>query len=517
MKRQPWCSFALSGVSLTDFGLEIPSPFCSLSLSNSEIQSVTSWTLNVIVGGEDKRKINIAAFEALLYSAAQAASAYKDSQGIPVSFAFGWLGENGGIEEYISYQGFTLQFKVSTTGLYMRYEITGFASLAVQCSMPVIRIPEVQGFVQPSAVVEGLAKALKATSYYELDIDHNDVPTLILHGAMTTSFNKYVRGTFDGTDDYESFPGLVRLAKSYNGSRDSAGVAPPYRKLSQILNNISVSSVDSFLKKSLTDTTPQSNSFSYWVDEPTMTRPGVIHFKSNAGLMTNHVSDALVYGTPETNILSISGSYNGVAYNMTDMKFEQVGFTVDASGGLIIQDAEVVNSWSSSLAEVFQTVDIINDVNAIATQFSGEFVIQIPGSVKKYEIAQPVSLVVMSGNTLSPISGVYNIISVAHQVSSTFITTLKIQRLTMSSANQVAASQGIYVSGSSYYPSSSYSTTSNIISPHFVDFGELFPNFEHMYIGNNAGGPGTPSTSGYGHPLGYGGGGIGGGGGGGRR
>ena len=64
----------LSGVSLTDFGLEIPSPFTSLQLSNSEIASVTSWTLNCIVGGDDKRKVNIAAFEALLYSAAQAAS-----------------------------------------------------------------------------------------------------------------------------------------------------------------------------------------------------------------------------------------------------------------------------------------------------------------------------------------------------------------------------------------------------------------------------------------------------------
>lgn len=485
MKRQPWVNFLLAGVTLTDFGLEIPSPFVSLSLSNSEIASVTSWSLNCIVGGDDKKKVNIAAFEALLYSAAQAASSYADSQGIPVSFAFGWLNENGAVEEYISYQGFTLQFKVSTTGLYMKYEITGFASLAVQSSMPVLRIPEVSGFVQPSAVVEGLARSAKATSYYELDIDHNDVPTLITHGAMTTSFNNYVRGTFDGTDDFDSFPGLLRLSKSYNGSRDAAGVAPPYRKLSQILNNHSITPVENFLKKSLTDTTPQATSFSYWVDEPTMTRPGVIHYKCNAGLLTNHIKDALIYGTPETNVLSLSGSYNGVAYNMTDMRFSQVGFTVDGSGSTIVQDAQVVNSWSSSLAEVFQTVDIINDVNAIASQFSGDFVVQIPGSVKRYEIAQPVSLVVMSGNTLSPISGVYNIVSVAHQISTDFITTLKIQRLTMSSANQVASGQGIYVSGTNYYPTNSYGTTKNIISPYKVDFGVMHPNFEHMYISNN--------------------------------
>lgn len=484
MKKQSWVSFSLGGVSLTDFGLEIPSPFASLSISNSEIASVTSWTLNVVVGGDSKKKVNVAAFEALLYSAAQSASGYKNSQGIPVSFSFGWQDENGGIIDYISYQGFTLQFRVSTTGLYMKYEVSGFASLAVQSSMPVLRIPELSGFVQPSAVFEGLAKGVKADSYYQLDIDHNDVPTLIVHGAMTTSLNNYVRGTLDGNDEYDAFPGLLKLSKSYSSSRDSAGLAPGYKKLSQIMNNASVTPVDNFLKKSLTDTTPQSSSFSYWVDEPTMTQPGVIHYKSNAGLFTNHVSDALIYGTPETNILSLSGSYNGVAYNMTDMKFGQVGFTVDGSGNTVIQDNQVVNSWSSSLAEVFQTVDIINDVNAIASQFSGEFVVQIPGSVKKYTIAQPVSLVVMTGNTISPISGVYNIVTVSHQISVEFITTLKLQRLTMSTANQVAASQGIFVSGSSYYPNSSYSTTSNIISPYKVDFGEMYPTYEHMYDGS---------------------------------
>lgn len=484
MKRQSWCSFSLAGVNLCDFGLEIPSPFCSLQLSNSEISSVTSWTLNCIVGGDNKKKVNIAAFEALLYSAAQAASSYADSQGVPVAFAFGWLDDNGGIAEYVSYQGFTLQFKVSTTGLYMKYEITGFASLAVQSSMPVLRIPEVCGVVQPSAMVEGLARAVKATAYYELDIDHNDVPTLISHGAMTTSFNNYVRGVYTGQDEYDAWPGLLKLSKSYNGSRDAAGLATGYKSLSQIMNNHTITPVDSFLTKSFTDTTPQSVSFSYWVDEPTMTQPGVIHYKCNAGLMTNHVNDALVYGTPDSNILSLSGSYNGVAYNMTNMRFGQVGFTVDGSGSTIIQDEQVVNSWSSSLAEVFQTVDIINDVNAIASQFSGDFVIQIPGSVKKYEIAQPVSLVVMTGNTLSPISGVYNIVTVSHQISVDFITTLKIQRLTMSTANQVATSQGIYIAGQGSYPTSAYNTTPNIVSPYKVDLGVMFPDFTHMWTGN---------------------------------
>ena len=65
MQKQPWCSFELAGVSLTDFGLQIPSPFVSLEISNGEIAAMTSWDLNVIVVGDDTKKSNIAAFEAL--------------------------------------------------------------------------------------------------------------------------------------------------------------------------------------------------------------------------------------------------------------------------------------------------------------------------------------------------------------------------------------------------------------------------------------------------------------------
>lgn len=442
---------------------------------------MTQWTLDCIVGGDDKRRINISAFEALLYTSAQNASNYSNSSGIPVSFLFGWLDENGSVLESLSYQGFTLTFKVSTSGRYMKYSITGYASLAIQTSLPVLRVPELSGIVQPSAVVEGLAVAVKATNYYDLDIDHCDQPTLVNHGAMTTSFNSYVRGTYSGKDDYETFPGLLKLSKSYNASRDSAGLdSYKVRKLSQAINNRKVSPLSNFLKTSFTDTKPQSSSFSYWVDEPTMTSRGCIHYKSNAGLLGTHTKDTLEYGTANTNVLTLSGSYNGVAYNMTDMNYTQIGFNVDGSGNTIAQDYQVVNSWSSTLADVFQSANIINDVNAIASQFSGDFTVTIPGSTKKYNIAQPISLLVMSGNTISPITGIYNIISVSHGISSTFVTTLKLQRLVMSSANQVAAQQGILIRGSSSYPKLSYAKTKNIISTSKVDFGTIYPDFTYM-------------------------------------
>jgi len=483
MKKQPWFSFNLSNTSLTHFGLVIPSPFISLSLSNSEITSFTSWTLQIVVGGDSSRKMNIAAFEALLYSAAQSADKNTSSAGIPVSFAFGWLdGDTGNIKEYLSYQGWTLQFDVSTSDSFLRYTIKGYASLALQSSMPVLRIPALSGFVQPSAVVEGLANAVKATTYYNLDIDHNDAPTLVSHGALTTSFVNYVRGSYDGKDDYDSFPGLLKLSKSYSATRDAAGIdSRKVKKLSSLLNNVSVTPVDTFLKKSLTDNTVQCSSFSFWVDEPTMTRPGVIHYKSNAGLMTAHNKETLEYGTSTSNVISISGSYNGVAYNMTDMSFGSLGFAVDATGHEVVNDTTVVNSWSASLEDTFQTANIINDINAIASQFSGTFTVTIPGSVKTYTIAQPVSLIVMSGNTLSPISGIYNIISVTHNIGVQFTTELKLQRLVMSSANATASAQGIYFTGSANgYGNQKMNQTSNIVSTGKVNFGTLYPTYEDI-------------------------------------
>ena len=171
---------------------------------------------------------------------------------------------------------------------------------------------------------------------------------------------------------------------------------------------------------------------------------------------------------------------------MTDMKFASVGFSLDGSGNTIITDESIINSWSYDLSNVYQSVNIINDVNAIASQFSGDFNIVIPGSVKQYSVAQPVSLLVMTGNTLSPVSGVYNIVSVTHSISSTFTTNLKIQRLVTSSANQVASSQGISIRGSSNYPVYSFSTTPNVKSSSKVDFGLIYPTFEDMMIGEIA-------------------------------
>lgn len=481
MYRQPFCAFELAGVSLTDYGLEIPSPFCSLTISNAQINSFLSWELKVIVVGDSRRQSNLAAFETLLYSASQDAAKYPNSQGIPVSFMIGWLNSDGSIAEHVSYQGFTLKWNTSTSGLSMSYTVTGYASIGMKSAMPVYNIPAVSGVVQPSAVVEGVCKALKVDTYYNLDIDHNDAPTLVNHGPLTTSFTSYVRGNYTGEDNYADFPGLLKLSKTYNATRDAAGLKRGNSSLSTVMNNATVTPLNNFLKKSIVDNTPQCSAFSFWVEEPTMTKMGTVHYKSNSGLISTHLGDTLEYGTANTNILSLSGSYNGVAYNMTDMSYGGVGFAVDGSGNTIVQPNQITNSWSSSLAQVYQTVNIINDVNALASQFSADFTIEIPGTVKQYTVAQPISLLVVAGNTVSPVTGIYSIVSVDHRITTTFVTTLKVQRLVTSSANEVASSSNITVANESN-PSYVYSSTKNIVSTGKVDFGKIYPTYEDVLV-----------------------------------
>ena len=481
MFKQPFVSFCLAGVNITDFGLAIPSPFCSLTITNAQISSFLSWELKVTVVGDDRKRSNIAAFEALLYSAAQDASKYPNSSGIPVSFMFGWLRPDGTVGENVSYQGFTLKFSASTSGLSMSYTITGYASIGMKSAMPVYNIEPVCGIVQPSAVVEGICHALKMDRYYNLDIDHNDAPTLVNHGHMTTSVNSYIRGNYSAEDDYSDFPGLLRLSKSYSATRDAAGLKTGH-SLSSLMNNLSVTPLMNHLKQSIVDCTAQCSSFSFWVDEPTMTRMGTIHYKSNAGLVSTHLGDTLEYGTANTNIISLNGSYNGVAYNMTNMNYSDVGFAVDGSGNTIVQAERVVNSWSASLADVYQSVNIINDVNALASQFSGDFTIEIPGTTKQFALAQPISLLVVAGNSISPVTGVYNVVSVSHRISNTFTTTLKVQRLVMSSANEVASSQGITIANSTGYNRYSYTPTRNVKSTGRVEFGTLYPTYEDVLV-----------------------------------
>ena len=161
MLKQPFCSFSIAGVNINEYGLMIPSPFCSLSITNAQIQSFLSWELKVVVLGDAQKQVNVAAFEALLYSASQSAANSGTAQRVPVSFMIGWQNSDGSVGENLSYQGFFLKWTTSTNGLTMTYTITGYASIGFTSALPVFPIPALCGMVQPSAVFVALCKALR--------------------------------------------------------------------------------------------------------------------------------------------------------------------------------------------------------------------------------------------------------------------------------------------------------------------------------------------------------------------
>ena len=66
-------------------------------------------------------------------------------------------------------------------------------------------------------------------------------------------------------------------------------------------------------------------------------------------------------------------------------------------------------------------------------------------------------------------------------MSNTFVTTLKVQRLVMSSANEVATSQGITIANGAD-ATYAYTPTKNILSTNKVDFGNIYPTYEDVLV-----------------------------------
>jgi hypothetical protein len=448
------------------------------------------WELTLNVAGDASRKANIAAIEGLWYQAEKAAKNSGYKRGIPVSIMVGWQSPDGQVLECMDIEGWTMQFSVNVPeSQHLQYTIKGFGQTAVPTNMPTIRIPAIRGIVQPSAILEALCESLNADNYYDLDIDRFDTPTYISHGIIQTSFTRYVRGNKTKDDGFGDFPGLQPLATQVMGGGQAYGlITDQVKDMGMLVNNVREGERSPYFRSDVNDRPDTVNTFSFWVDEPTMTQRGKINFKSDAVLRVKQNHDQLILGGNETNIFSLSGTYDSVAYTLKNINAGRIGFTVDGTGNAIASVQPSVSSFSGSLAEVFNSANEINNVNAIATQFSSKITITMAGNVRGYELAQPVTVTVLSGNTLSPISGIYRVMEVTHQLTgSRFITTLVCQRLDTGSPNDAAngATDGINsiatVAGDPVLQRTMRnSQTSNIISPRLVELGNLANTFDNL-------------------------------------
>jgi len=490
----PFIAVSLAGVSLTDLGYKIPTPLVGITIKNALVRSALEWELTLNVAGDSNKRANIAAIEGLWYQAEQSARNSGYTRGIPVSIILGWQSPNGQITESMDIEGFTIQFSVTVPeAQYTQYVIKGFGTTGVPSNMPTITIPPIRGIVQPSAVLEALCRSLKADAYYDLDIDRNDAPTYMAHGTIQTSFTRYVRGTRSPKDNFGNFPGLQPLATQVSTNEQAYGlITEKVRNMGMLINNVPLSERRNYFRSDLNDRPDTVNTFSFWVDEPTMTQRGKINFKSDAGLRIRASNDQLILGGNETNIFSLTGSYDSVAYTLKNINAGRIGFTLDGSGNSIATVQPTVTAYSATLADVYNSANEINNVNAIATQFSGKITVTMAGNVRGYELAQPVTVTVLSGNSLSQISGVYHVMEMTHRLDSRFITTLELQRLDTGSPSDGTVSEevsgGATESITSVYADTTsqklarQSQTSNIISPRKVELGTLTTTFENLIL-----------------------------------
>ena len=177
--------------------------------------------------------------------------------------------------------------------------------------------------------------------------------------------------------------GLIQ--QSYcEGSRSSAYGLPGNRATGTYLRaGYTKAEVHSLMGSPVAQTQRSASSYTFSITEPTFHTRGVIRYKNNVNL-ANYVSDdVLIWGGLYTNI----------------------------------------------------------NLNAISTQFNTNVQITIVGKPKVFQVADAVRVVVYTGGTLNPITGVYRIIKVAHNINGTsYTTTLTVQRLDLITANNTATS-----------------------------------------------------------------------------
>ena len=202
------------------------------------------------------------------------------------------------------------------------------------------------------------------------------------------------------------------------------------------------SEIHDIMGSPVAQTQRSASSYTFSITEPTFHSRGVIRYKNNVNL-ANYVNDSvLIWGGLYTNILSISATYQGVTQTLLGSGASvQTGMGITLKGETLTTESNRQNSYNATLPSMFVAGNTLNNLNAISTQFNTNIQVTIVGAPKVFQVADAVRIVVYTGGTLNPITGVYRIIKVAHNINGTsYTTTLTVQRLDLITANDTATS-----------------------------------------------------------------------------
>lgn len=436
--KQPYMQFIIQNIALRSLGFKTPSPLVGISLTNSESGIQTNFKVTVHVLGDQRKKAHIGAFEMMLYEFAQ----MRGDSTTPCYLELGWADESG-ILDSLTIQGIFIQFTSTVHTGYTEYILEGIGNFTNTATIRGIAVPAIRGNFRPSDVAEAVLDYIHADDVFDYDIDHDDEVVPISKASCVTSLGEYINGS-------STQQGLIQ--QSYcEGSKSCAYGLPNNRATGTYLKaGYTKSEIHNLMGAPVAQTQRSASSYTFSITEPTFHTRGVIRYKNNVNL-ANYVSDeVLMWGGLYTNILSISATYQGVTQTLLGSGATvQTGMGITLKGESLTTESNRQNSYSATLSSMYAAGNVLNNLNAISTQFNTNIQITIVGKPKVFQVADAVRVVVYTGGTLNPITGVYRIIKVAHNINGTsYTTTLTVQRLDLITANDTATSMAGYTNTS---------------------------------------------------------------------
>lgn len=426
----PYMQLIINDTAIRSLGFKVPSPLVSISLDNAESGLQTNFTAVLHVYGDARNKIHIGSFEMMLYEFAQ----MQGDSVIPCYIEIGWA-DGDTITDSLKIQALFIQFKATVKTGYMEYRIQGTGNFTNVGNVRGIAIPAVRGNYRPSDVLEATLDFIRADEVFDYDIDHDDEIVPINRPATVTSLGEFVNGSEDQL-------GLIQ--QSYSEGSKSAAYRLPSNLSSEDYRKAGYtnSQITDIMGPPVAQTQRSASAYTFSIVDPTFHQRGVIRYKNNVNL-ANYVSeDTLIWGGLYTNILSITATYDGVTQQLLGSGTTiQTGMALSLSGDSMISTANRQNSYSATASSMFAAGNVINNLNAISTQFNTDITVTIVGQPKVFQIAEAVRVLVYTGGTLNPITGVYRIMKVHHYITGTAYTTdLTLKRLDLITANNTAAS-----------------------------------------------------------------------------
>lgn len=440
--RQPYMEMIINetssrkGIALRGVGNKVPSPLVSIQFIDTESAIQTSFKVTLHISGNQNKSYHVGSLEMLLYEFAK----MNGDSIIPCYIAMGWT-KDGELEtdadgqlQVLEVQGQFIEFTAAVKNSYMEYVITGVGTLTSNGNNKGIAFPAINGNYKPSDCLEAALNYIQADSAFDYDIDHDDEVVPIYRPAQVTSLTSFVYG--DGERQ-----GLIQ--QSYcDGSRSSA-YRLPGRLTSGDLRRAgySNSQIKQMLGETMCNSQRSASSYSFSIVEPTFHRRGVIRYKNNTNLANYVNKEILLYGAQNTNILSLTATYNGITQQLYGSGATvQTGLALGLDGSVLTNDSNRTNSYSASAPSMYSAGNVLNNLNAISTQFNTEIQVTIVGSPKLYKVGNSVRLVVYTRGTLNPITGTYQIMKVSHLITGTsYTTTLNLKRLDPITANNTVA------------------------------------------------------------------------------